>query len=56
LDESPLTGDNYYRLAQTDYLGDLYYSPVRVLNFEMAATDINIYPNPAQQNINISLE
>lgn len=51
-DETPLSGDNYYRIAHTDIDGELNHSPLRVLNFE-SKDFVNIYPNPVQDVLNI---
>jgi hypothetical protein len=45
-DMQPLKGLNYYRLKMIDRDGSFRYSPVRKLNFNNAADDITIYPNP----------
>lgn len=51
-DETPLSGDNYYRIAHTDIDGELNYSPIRVLNFE-SKDFVTIYPNPVQDILNV---
>lgn len=52
-DHTPLTGKNYYRIKQLDHDGSYVYSEVR--NGQLGYnTNINVYPNPAQQHINIS--
>jgi hypothetical protein len=52
-DNSPATGTNYYRLRMVDKNGAITYSPIRMLNFNSAAT-ILVYPNPAHDNITIT--
>lgn len=55
LDEDPLNGINYYRLKQVDHNGDQTYSAIVAI--ESKAQDnsfVNVYPNPAVDNINIS--
>ncbi|WP_293298846.1 T9SS type A sorting domain-containing protein [Pedobacter sp. UBA4863] len=54
-DLKPLVGNNYYRLAQYDTNGTLDYSPVQLVNFSLAHTAINIYPNPATTKLNIAV-
>ena len=50
-----MLGNNYYRIYQVDYLGDEYYSDLRVVNFE-GQVQTRIYPNPTAQNLTIELE
>ncbi|MBX7051948.1 MAG: hypothetical protein K1X54_07920 [Flavobacteriales bacterium] len=45
-DRHPLWGLSYYRIAQTDFNGEIQYSEVRSINRE-SSTDMSIYPNPA---------
>jgi hypothetical protein len=54
-DLTPMLGNNYYRIYQVDYLGDEYYSDLRVVNFE-GQVQTRIYPNPTAQNLTIELE
>jgi hypothetical protein len=53
-DKSPLSGQSYYRLRQTDYNGNSTISNIAAVNLVSVET-LAIYPNPAQQQINISL-
>jgi hypothetical protein len=51
---SPVAGINYYRLKLIDNNSNFTYSPVRIVNF--GKEDIlTIYPNPASNEINISV-
>jgi hypothetical protein len=43
---SPAAGMNYYRLLQLDKDGKESYSQVLSVNFDMAAKQVVIYPNP----------
>lgn len=57
VDQHPVTGNNTYRLQQTDIYGNVTYSsPVTVnYNNKLPANGITIYPNPSRSIINISL-
>lgn len=52
-DEHPDAGLNYYRLKQTDFNGDYYFSNVITLNFEKE-TQFNISYNYSANEIVIS--
>jgi len=56
-DLDPLDGINYYRLRQTDYNGEFHFSDVIAVNAESnnVLQVISIYPNPAEDRININL-
>ncbi len=45
----------FYRLQMTDMNGQRSYSRVLLLSHEPAKTKMSIYPNPAQQHINIQM-
>ncbi|MFL5789405.1 MAG: M36 family metallopeptidase, partial [Flavisolibacter sp.] len=48
LHESPVQGENYYRLKQIDVDGKFTYSPVRLLQIvDKNITDFSLLPNPA---------
>jgi hypothetical protein len=61
LDPHPVKGQNYYRLKQTDLMGNVIYSPiVKVMyaeqsNNQLANNLINIYPNPATSTLNLTV-
>jgi hypothetical protein len=53
-DVNPVSGLNYYRLMIQDFDGAYTYSPVKTVALS-AKTDIAVYPNPANNTINVSL-
>jgi len=54
-DNNPVKGLNFYRLKQVDYDGNSTYSNVVTVTFENVAAIFRIFPNPAVNNINVSL-
>ncbi len=52
-DLSPLSGNNFYRLKQTDFDGKYEYSPIRFVNISINNA-IKIAPNPASESVTIS--
>ncbi len=52
LDDSPLSGQNLYRLKQVDFDGKYVYSSVRTVSFDKARS-FTIYPNPATDDITV---
>jgi hypothetical protein len=54
IDSSPLNGISYYRLRQTDFDGQVTYSPVNAVEF-LANDGVVLYPNPATNEVNIQL-
>ncbi|WAC39020.1 kelch repeat-containing protein [Pedobacter sp. SL55] len=46
-DQRPLNGNNYYWLVQIDRDGKTTELGQKVLNFDLSALDISVYPNPA---------
>lgn len=51
-DNSPLAGDNYYRLKMIDNDGSFKYSAVVKLNFA-SASSTSVFPNPATNYVNL---
>jgi hypothetical protein len=57
VDNSPLKGINYYRLNQIDIDGKQSYSGIVSVNFSApGTTGFTFYPNPAKNNLVVSLE
>ncbi|MET0462654.1 MAG: T9SS type A sorting domain-containing protein [Chitinophagaceae bacterium] len=54
-DAAPLTGQNYYRLAQVDLDGHVTYSQTRLLSFNAQARVMQLSPNPARSTVHIVL-
>jgi hypothetical protein len=53
-DAAPLEGTSYYRLRQTDFDGQVSYSPVETVEF-FGDDRVIIFPNPANETVNIML-
>lgn len=51
---SPVIGNNYYRLKIIGTAGNIKYSNIQKVNFDLNSTVI-IYPNPAKDILNINL-
>lgn len=54
-DSKPFAGTNYYRLQQVDNDGKFSYSSIVVIKGEKTFSVAAIYPNPAKDNMRISL-
>ncbi|WP_207426934.1 T9SS type A sorting domain-containing protein [Pedobacter sp. SYSU D00535] len=52
-DVEPLQGLNYYRIKQVNVDGKSYYSTVKEVNYTDAIPEIQAYPNPASEILNI---
>ncbi len=55
VDNAPLNGINYYRLKQVDKDGKFSYSKIVSVDFSNNASIFAIYPNPANNVINVML-
>lgn len=56
VDEQPLEDINYYRLRQVDFNEDFQYSKVVSVEMPMPHFEVNVFPNPAANELNIQLE
>ena len=54
-DAAPLTGNNYYRLAQVDLNGKITYSQIRLLSFNEQGGMLKVFPNPVRSTLHIQL-
>ena len=54
-DENANEGVNYYRLKQIFVDGSFRYSAIREVTFDLNLKDFTVYPNPALDQINLSL-
>jgi hypothetical protein len=55
-DAAPLTGNNYYRLAQVDLDGHTDYSDIRLLTFRgQSGRRVQVFPNPTKELLHIML-
>ncbi|MCI4669831.1 MAG: T9SS type A sorting domain-containing protein [Bacteroidia bacterium] len=55
VDQSPSSGENFYRIKQVDFNGTFDYSQIRSVFFE-ASFAANLYPNPANISTYIDFE
>ena len=56
VDAQPFGGTSYYRLKQVDHDGTFAYSPVAVIiNGSVPASEVSLYPNPAQDVVTVAL-
>lgn len=56
VDNTPSVGHNYYRLRQTDTNGNETFSPLEYVWIKPEKGFLNIYPNPANDILNIEFE
>lgn len=55
-DRSPATGVNFYRLKMIDIDGAFTMSSIKQLEFTDSKMDISLYPNPANNELNIEFK
>jgi hypothetical protein len=55
VDEHAWAGKNFYRLKQMDFDGRHQNSPIRDVTFDANEFSYKVFPNPANDNINIQL-
>lgn len=55
IDRQPLNGNNYYRLVQIDNDGKATELGVKSLAFSLSAFPLHLSPNPAKNQLNISV-
>lgn len=53
-DLKPITGRNFYRIRQVDIDGSYSFSPVISLEFDRVTGNWSIFPNPAQNQIQLT--
>jgi hypothetical protein len=53
-DRKPFHGVNYYRLTQQDFNGEITDLGLRVINVSLTDHQVEIYPNPTQDIVNIA--
>ncbi len=51
-DFNPIPGDNYYRIKNTSFSGEVEYSPIRIV--EISPKRINVFPNPVERHLTIA--
>jgi hypothetical protein len=52
-DNSPISGYNYYRLAQFDMDGGVDYYETNAVKISLTYVKISVYPNPATDIVNV---
>lgn len=52
-DNTPLAGNNYYRLAQVDLDGKVNYSETRMVAFGISKGALKVFPNPSKGIVHV---
>jgi len=52
-DESPVKGNNFYRIKQVDLDGNFAYSNINVVSIGGAVSNLSVYPNPVKDVLTI---
>lgn len=55
IDYEPISGTAYYRIKTTDLDHGIYYSEIKSVMYSIPFDNINIYPNPCFNELNINL-
>jgi hypothetical protein len=53
IDKDPYFGTSYYRLKQTDFMGQFEYSQIKSVNLQELTSNVSLYPNPANNELSI---
>lgn len=56
IDKKPVSGKNFYRLQQRDENGKTSLSNVVILEFEQLGNSVTVYPNPADELLQVELD
>lgn len=54
-DHKPFVSTTYYRLKIIKQDGSSFYSPIKTISFEEAINDIEIFPNPTCQDVQVTI-
>ena len=56
VDATPFLGDNYYRIKQVYMDGTFDYTPTELVNFNIDLEKLDVYPNPATNELFINMK